>query len=133
MEIPPNEKIFELTASHMWLSKEGILYSKPKPGVAPEQTNEEITAEMVKIRKITGDKKVCLVSESSSSSKPPKKEQRDFIANEISSLVKALAIITPSPVSRMLANLFFSFKPPSYPVKMFTNEKEATEWIRQYL
>jgi hypothetical protein len=44
-----------------------------------------------------------------------------------------MAIVTSSPLSRMMANLFFSFKPPQYPVKMFQNEKDATEWIRQYL
>jgi hypothetical protein len=42
-------------------------------------------------------------------------------------------MITTSPVSKMIANLFFGFKPPSYPVKMFTNKEEAVSWIKQYL
>jgi hypothetical protein len=33
----------------------------------------------------------------------------------------------------MLANLFFSFKPPQYPVKFFTDSTEAAEWVRQYV
>ncbi|MGZ3883914.1 MAG: DUF7793 family protein, partial [Bacteroidia bacterium] len=61
------------------------------------------------------------------------KHQRDFIAEQLSSVTKAMAIITSSPLSRMIANLFFGLKPPPYPVKMFTNENEAKAWILQYL
>jgi len=133
MELPKDKKIHELRGSWIWFGEDGIVYSKPKPDAPTEQTNEEITEEMKKLRVILGNNKVCMVTESAANSRPPQKEQRDFIASEIASVVKALALIATSPLSRMLANLFFSFKPPSYPVKLFSNEKEATEWIRQYL
>jgi len=132
MKVPEHTKIFQLSASTIWIS-EGIVYSIPNPGEPPVLTNEEIKVEMDKFRAIIGNKKVCLVLESNPKSKPPKKEQRDFIASELSSVTKAMAIITSSPVSRIIANLFFGFKPPTYPVKMFTNETEATDWIKQYL
>ncbi len=133
MEIPKDLKVHELSSSHIWIDKEGIVYSKPKTDSPPEQTKEQIVSEMAQLRAIIGDKKVCLIGESAANSRPPKKELRDFIAEEISSITKAMALVTPSPVSRMLANLFFSFKPPAYPVKMFQNDSEAREWIRQYL
>jgi hypothetical protein len=133
MEIPANQKIYHLTSSVIWISDEGIVYSKIREDAPEERTNEEISQDMAQLKKIIGDKKVCLVGESSPRQKPMKKEQRDFIAEQINSIVKAMAIVTSSPLSRMMANLFFSFKPPQYPVKMFQNEKDATEWIRQYL
>lgn len=133
MEIPAGVKTYELTSSIMWFDENGILFSCPKPEVPPVLTMEEIKKEMDKFRKITGGKKVCLVSESNPKSPAPAKEQRDFIASEINSVVKAMAIITTSPVSRMIVNLFFGLKPPPYPAKLFTDQKEAVQWIKQYV
>ena len=74
-----------------------------------------------------------MVTETDSTAPPPRKEDRDWIAQELDSVVKAMGIISTSPFSRMVANLFFGLKPPAYPVKFFENEKDAKEWIRQYL
>ena len=133
MEIPKNSKTYELSSSILWFDDDGVLFSVPKPGIPPEMTREEILKEMERFRAITGEKKVCMIAESNSKSRPPDKSERDFIAEQINSVTKAMAIVTLSPVSRMIANLFFSLKPPSYPAKMFTDEKEAKEWIKQYL
>jgi hypothetical protein len=132
MEIPKNVKTYDMTSSIMWFDEQGILYSVPKPGVPPDMTAEQIKAEMEKFRQFAGNGKVCMVVESNSQSKPPSKEERDLIATEINSIAKAMAIITTSPVSRMIANLFFGLKPPPYPAKMFSNEKDAVEWIKQF-
>ena len=133
MEIPKHLKTYDLTSSTVWFNEEGILFSKPKPDAPVSPSNEEIKVDMDRLRGIIGNRKVCLVGESNPNSKPPKKEQRDYIADEISSITKAMALVASSPVSRMLANLFFSFKPPNYPIKMFSTEAEAVSWIRQYL
>jgi hypothetical protein len=133
MEIPKDREILEMTTSYIWIDDEGILYSKPKGGEETQQTPEQIRTEMVRFRKFIGNKKMCMVLESNPNSKPPTKEVRDIAAEELNSVTKAMAIITSSPLSKMIANLFFSFKPPTYPVKMFTNADEAREWVRQYL
>jgi hypothetical protein len=132
MEIPAGIKTLQLSTSTLWL-QDGILFSKARPDAPEEPSRDMIVKDMEALRTFIGDRKVCIVTESNPKSKPPKKEDRDFIAGEISSITKALALIVTSPVSRMLANLFFSFKPPAYPVKMFSDEHEATEWIRQYV
>lgn len=132
IETPQNVKTYDLSTSTLWFDQEGILYSIPKPGVPPDLNREEILKEMDKFRAITGNKKVCLISEGNPNSKPPSKAERDFIAEQINDVVKAMAIVTTSPVARMIANLFFGLKPPPYPAKMFNNEKEALEWIKQY-
>ena len=133
LQIPPGARTYELQNSIVWFDDSGILYSRPKSDVVVEQSREEILAEMVKFKEITGGRKVCLLAESQKNSKPPKKSERDFIANELNSVVKAMAIVTDSALSKMVVNLFFSFKPPPYPVKLFMNEHDAREWIRQYL
>jgi hypothetical protein len=132
MEIPKGVKTYEMTSSIMWINEEGILFSVPKPGAPPELSMDEINEEMKKFRAIVGNKKVCMVTEANPQSRPPTKSERDFIANIINDVTKAMAIVTTSPVARMIANLFFGLKPPPYPAKMFSNEKEALEWIKQF-
>ena|ERR1700741_2209005 len=133
IEPPKNVKLIEWPTSTMWFDEDGILYSIPKAGAPQPQTREEGIAMMDEFRKLVNNKKTCMVSLTDSSAPPPKKEDRDWIANELNSIVKALAIVSNSPLSRMVANLFFGFKPPAYPVKFFSNATDAKEWIKQYV
>lgn len=133
MQPAKNAKIIDWPTSIMWYDEDGILYSVPKPGVPQVQTREESEKQMVAFREITGGKKTCMILQMDSNSQPPKKEDRDWIAKELDSVTKAMAVISTSPLSRMVANLFFGLKPPAYPVKFFSNDKDAKEWIKQYL
>lgn len=134
MEIPSNVKVIDWPTSVIWFDEDGVMYSVPKRGVpVPELTREQSQAQMDDFKKITGGKKVCMILEMSSSSKTPKREDRDFVAGQLAEITKAMALISTSPLSRMVANLFFGLKPPSYPFKFFSNEKDAKEWIKQYL
>lgn len=134
MKIPTGVKTFEQPTSILWFDDDGVMYSKPKADVPePELSREETLKQMDAIKEFIGYKKVCMILETNSNSKPPKKEDRDFIADQLNEITRAMGIISSSPLSRMVANLFFGLKPPPYPVKFFSNEKEAKEWIKQYL
>lgn len=134
MEIPKNVKIMDWPTSYLWFDEDGVLYSMPKPGIEePVLTREETKKQMDEFKKLIGFKKVPMILETNSNSKPPKKEDRDFIAEQLNEVTKAMGVISTSPLSRMIANLFFGLKPPPYPVKFFPNEKEAKEWIKQYI
>lgn len=127
---PENTEVFELPNSTMWFDENGILCSVAKK--VPQQTLEEAKKTMVEFIKITGGKKVCLLSDSTDSP-PANKEMRDYAAEVIPEIAKAVAIISRSAVGKMAANLFFSIKKQPYPVKMFNDETEAKEWLKQYL
>lgn len=129
--IPPQDaKIFELPTSILWFDEHGILCSVAKK--APQQTLEEAKRNMEEFKKIIGEKKVCLLSDSTDST-PANKEIRDYAAKVIPEIVKAIAIISRSAVGKMAANLFFSIKKQPYPVKIFNDESEAKAWLKQYL
>ncbi len=129
--IPPqNVKVIEFPTSTMWFDEHGILCSISKK--VPQQTVEEAKKTMEDFIKLTGGKKVCLLSDSTDST-PSDKEMRDYIAEVIPEIAKAVAVISRSAVGKMVANLFFSIKKQPYPVKMFDSETEAKEWLKQYL
>jgi hypothetical protein len=133
MKIPFDRKVIEMPGSLIWFDQEGVLSIVPKDDAASARSIEQIKSEMNELRNIIGEKKVCIVMETNNRGTSPPKEQRDFIAKEINSITKAMALVTSSPLSRMVANIFFSFKPPTYPYKLFSNEEDAREWIKQYL
>ena len=133
LKIPGDAKTYELSNSVIWFDKDNIMYSLPKPGQHEERSRSEISEEMKRLKEILPSPKVCMILESGGSNKPPKREDREFISQQITSITRAMAIITTSAVSKMVANLFFTFKPPQYPMKMFSTEEAAKNWIRQYL
>ncbi len=129
--VPPKDvKIIDFPTSVMWFDEHGILCSVAKK--VPSQTLEEAKKTMIEFRKLTGGKKVCLLSDSTDSP-PSNKEMRDYAAEVIPEIAKAVAVISRSAVGKMAANLFFSIKKQPYPVKMFNEENEAKEWLKQYL
>ena len=130
MLLPENTEVFEFPTSTMWFDEYGILCSIAKK--VPIQTVEEAKKSLEDFIKITGGKKVCLLSDSTNSP-PADKEMRDYVAEVLPKIVKAVAIISRSAVGKMAANLFFSLKKQPYPVRMFTDETEAKKWLSQYL
>src|SRR5947199_4603127 len=107
LHVPPNAKTYELRSSIVWYDKDGILYSMPKPDAPDEFSDEIIKEELDKFRSIIGNKKVCMISETRPGQQAQlKREQRSIFARELSAITKAMAIITTSPLSRMIANIF---------------------------
>lgn len=132
MDIPKDVQTHDMPNSTIWI-RNGIVYSTPKRDTTQELSGAQMRKDLEKLRTIIGTEKVCMVVEINPKSKPAPKDERDSIAAEMASFIKAMALITSSPVTKMVANLFFGFKPPPYRVKMFMNEEEATNWIKQYL
>ncbi len=130
MTPPKDAKVTDLPTSRIWFDEDGILYSIAKK--VPPQTVEETKATLVYFLKITEGKKVCMISDNTDSP-AVNKEMRDYVAEVLPDIVKAIAIISRSSVGRMAANLFFSLKKQAYPVKFFENEEDAKQWIKQYL
>lgn len=130
MEPPKNVKVTDWDTSQFWFDADGIMYSVSKK--TPKQTLEQVKRSMEDFKKLLGGKKVCLMVDVTNSPESSK-EVRDYVAREFPSIIKAIAMISGSALGRMLANLFFSVKSQPYPVKMFNDEKEAKEWLKQYL
>lgn len=130
LTIPADVKTIDLPASTMWFDHHGILYSMSKQ--APAQTIEEARKTLEHIREFTGNKKVCMLIDATHS-RESSREMRDFAAEELPKMVKAVAVLSHSALGKMMANLFFHLKSQPYPLKMFDNEPEAIQWLRKYL
>lgn len=62
------------------------------------------------------------------------KEARDFLASEPGCEgVIAAAIIIDSAINSMIANFFLYVTKPPIPTKIFGDEEDAMQWLRQYV
>ncbi|MFT4601885.1 MAG: hypothetical protein ACI857_002071 [Arenicella sp.] len=64
------------------------------------------------------------------------REARDYLSSDQGLAgLKASALLTNSALSKHLANFFVSItvRRPVIPTKVFSNETEAIEWLKQYI
>jgi hypothetical protein len=128
----PSDSItpYDIPLSTMWFDEHGIFCSVTKKNASI--TKEALEDSFKYIRKHAGDKKICWLGDVTNASFPTK-EARDYSGDETPKIVEALAIIVNSEISKLVANAFLALKKPPYPTKMFTSEKDAREWLQQYL
>jgi hypothetical protein len=130
LQIPFDRPTCELLNSIIWFDDDGILYSRYKDMRFIQANRAQMETDMQKFKAFVGNKKVLMIAESHPNAESPAKEDRDYISERLTQVTKAMAILTPSALSRMVVNLFFLFKPPSFPTKMFQNVSEAKQWLQ---
>ncbi len=131
LTIPDNVQVNETARSYYWFDEEGLMYSVGKKN-APQASIPEMKKLLDEFVAAANGKKFCILSDVTHST-PNNKETREFVAKEFPKIVTALAMVSASPLGRMVANLFFALKPTPYPAKMFDSEAEAKQWLKQYL
>ena len=130
MEPPKDVEVFESPMSIIWFDGNGILCSVYKEKAQLTKEGLEVTFGFIKSR--AKGKKICWLGDVTNLSSTDK-ETRDFSAAETPAFIKALALVTNSPLSKMIANIFLTLKKPPYPTKVFNNEIEAKEWLNLYV
>ncbi len=130
MNAPGNiEELIKGEIADYWLDPTGILYSYSKN---PKRTVENITNNIALVKKITGNKKVPLLIYLSNSPVPDK-ETRKFSTAQLPNVYKAMAMVSKPGLAKFIMNILFSLKTPPIPMKSFSDENEAREWLKQYL
>ena len=111
------------------LDEDGILYSYSKN---PKRTVKNISRNIELVKKITGNKKVPLLIYLCDSPVPDK-ETRKFSTEQLPNVYTAIAMVSKPGLSKLIMNILFALKPPPIPMKSFTDDKKAKEWLTQFL
>ena len=127
MTIPTDRKIYEGEIATYWFD-DGILVSLSK---STKRTVENITANVALVKEITGNKRVPLLIYLSNSPVPDK-ETRVFSTEQLPVIYSAMAMISKPGLSKFIMNILFALKPPPIPIKTFTDDMEAKEWLKQF-
>ena len=127
--LPPKDKqIFKgEIADYYW--DEGILVSLSK---SPRRTVENISRNVALVKSITDNKPVPLLIYLSNSPVPDK-ATRKFSTEQLPVIYSAMAMVSKPGLAKFIMNILFRLKPPPIPMKSFTDDKAAKEWLRNYL
>ncbi|MBK0383867.1 STAS/SEC14 domain-containing protein [Pedobacter sp. SD-b] len=110
-------------------NENGILYSFSK---SPKRTVKNITENIALVKEITKGKIVPLLIYLCDLPIPDK-EARKFSTQQLPNVYKAMAMVSKPGLSKFIMNILFSLKKPLIPMKSFTDEKKAEEWLKQFL
>lgn len=109
--------------------EDGMLVSRSK---SVRRTVENLSKSHELIRMMTGGKKlphlVFLTR-----SPVPDKDARDLSATSLPELYTAMALVSKGGLGTFIMNIIFKMKPPTIPMKSFSNEADAREWLKTYL
>lgn len=128
ISIPTDREIFEGEIATYWFER-GILISLSK---SIKRTVENITGNVALVKKISGNKPVPLLIYLTNSPVPDK-ATRQFSTTQLPVIYSAMAMVSKPGLAQFIMNLLFRFKKPPIPMKSFTNDAEAKEWLKQYV
>ncbi len=128
-KIPTDRQTFEGEMATYWFDDDGILVSLSK---SPKRTVTMISENVALVKQITNNKQVPLLIYLSNSPVPDKETQK-FAREQLPNMYTAMAMISKPGLAQFIMNLLFRFQSPPIPMKNFTDEKEAKEWLKQYL
>lgn len=109
--------------------EDGILYSYSKE---IRRTVQNIADNVELVKKITGNKKVPLLIYLKNSPVPDK-ATRKFSTEKLPEIYSAMAMVAEPGLSRFIMNILFKLKTPPIPMKSFTNDLVAKNWLKQYI
>jgi hypothetical protein len=128
IEPPKDKQIIKGEIADYWF-EDGILISLSK---SIKRTVENISGNVELIKKITNNKLVPLLIYLAPSPVPDK-ATRKFSTEQLPVIYSAIAMVSKPGLSNFIMNILFSLKQPPIPMKSFTDDVAAKEWLRQYV
>lgn len=126
---PDENLIVKGEIADYFYNPDGILYSYSK---STKRTVQNITDNIALVKKITGNKKIPLLIYLSDSPVPDK-ATRNFSTEQLPNVYTAMAMVSKPGLSKLIMNILFRFKPPPIPMKSFSEDTEAAEWLKQFI
>jgi hypothetical protein len=127
MTIPTDRPVYEGEIATYWFD-EGILVSLSK---SPRRTVASISANVKLVKEITNNTRVPLLIYLCDSPVPDK-ETRRFSTTQLPIIYSAMAMVSKPGLAQFIMKILFTLKPPPIPMKSFTDDLQAKEWLKQY-
>jgi len=131
MKKPDDLNVYESELATFWFDENGILCSRSK---AVTRTVAKQKSTYALIRQITDNRKVCLFSDMRNSALVLQDDKtREYIAREMPKLFIAMAVESESTLEKVGPTIFLNTMNEPIPIRMFSDEHEAKEWLKSFL
>lgn len=127
MTPPTDREVYDGEIATYWFD-DGILVSRSKN---LKRTVENIENNVALVKQITNNKRVPLLIYLCPSPVPDKQTRR-FSAEQLPVIYSAMAMVSKPGLANLIMRILFKLKPPPIPMKNFTDDKEAKEWLKQF-
>jgi hypothetical protein len=127
---PPNTAT-ELTLFWTWMGNDGICRTKTKPQA--EITLKEAMENSIAVSSFYKDRKFPLLVDARDVKTMAKEARKHFSTNGRETKITSMAIMVKSPISRVVGNFFMGLNKPLVPARLFDDEQEAIDWLKNYL
>lgn len=122
-------ELIEGTIANYHFEDQKLLISYSK---SVKRTVENIEENVDLVKQITGHRPVPLLI-FLSPSPMPNKATRAFSKQKLPEIYTAMAMVSKGNLGSFIMNLLFAFQKPPIPMKTFSNEAEAREWLQQFI
>lgn len=126
-----NVKKHELQAFITWRTAEGIICTEARAGV--DIVLEHAVENSLVVNELCRGRMRPLLIDLKNLKSITAQARSYFSLSGRESYVNAFAFIVHSRFQRMVGNIFIQFNRPRVPVRLFNDEIQAVEWLRQYL
>lgn len=131
MKPPVNAVTYDTPISIHWVDEDGIMFALSKNVERTVPYYEKVIEVFSKFTE-NGQNKLCLLSYLNVSL-TMNKDVRDYVTDQLPRHIKAHAIVSPEPLQPTQTNIFLKLSMSGFPVNVFTSEKEALAWLKEYL
>ena len=121
------KRLHDLSYSTIELRDDGFVWFISKPGAIHDG---EYTRKIMEIYKGLAEGQPILVYADVRGLATATSDSRQIaVSDEFREVIKAMAVLIDSPLSRVIANFFTRVSKPPYPTRVFTDEAEALAWL----
>lgn len=121
--------IIENNFSSFWIERE-VLYFKYKEGVEIRLPAAiQIVRDRMKLHRGKAYPVLCDISGVINIDL----NSRRYLAKEGSTLIKAIALVSITPISNLISEVYISGNSPPIPTRMFKMKEEAMEFLSRYI
>ncbi|MGM9477837.1 STAS/SEC14 domain-containing protein [Pedobacter sp. GSP4] len=129
MIYPEENRLIEGEIADYLLTDTGILVAYSKSIL---RTVANIKANVELVKEITNNKKVPLLIYLKNSPVPDK-ATRKFSTEQLPHIYTAMAMVSKPGLAQLIMKLLFKFQMPPIPIKSFTDDEKAKEWLSRFL
>lgn len=128
ISIPKDRQIVEGEIATYWFD-DGILVSLSK---SVKRTVGNISDNVALVQEMTGGRPIPLLIYLRNSPVPDK-ATRNYSAEQVPKIYKAMAMVSKPGLAALVMKMVFALKPALIPMKHFTDDVAAKDWLRQFV
>lgn len=111
------------------IDSDGISYYYSK---SIQRTVQNISENIALVKQITGGRKVPLLIYLINSPVPDKATRKSS-TEQLPNIYAAMAMVSKPGLTQLIMSVLFKFQKPPIPMKSFSDDEKAREWLKQYL